>query len=109
MNRDYGTSLEGSVLHASHRQTDYSASEQLAQDIITGLRFSALPFHLFLPDSTFPGECKDLIIRHLQAGRRDAALAVAEHESALWSNPNLVFFQCRIGFHRFGIGCTTNP
>jgi hypothetical protein len=75
------------------------------QDVISQfmktLTYAPLPRHLLLPASSFRPDLEALLQRHLAAPPTGDVLLQDEQESALWSNPDLVFFDCRISQTRF--------
>jgi len=65
------------------------------------LEYAPLPRHLLLPASSFRPDLEALLQRHLTAPQTGDVLLQDKQESALWSNPDLVFFACRISQTRF--------
>jgi hypothetical protein len=81
----------------------FAASKQVISAFIRSLEYSNLPSHFLLPASSFRFELEELLLRHLTVPPSAQALAHLERESALWSDQNLIFFDSRASFNRFGL------
>lgn len=66
------------------------------------LTYAPLPPYLLLPASSFRPDLEALLQRHLTNPPTGDILLQDQQESALWSKPDLVFFDCRITQTRFG-------
>jgi len=66
------------------------------------LPYAPLPPYLLLPASSFRPDLEALLRRHLESPLTGDVLLQDQQQSALWSNPDLVFFDCRISQTRFG-------
>ena len=66
------------------------------------LEYASLPRHLLLPASSFRPDLEALLQRHLTNPPTGDLLLQDQRESALWSNPDSVFFDCRVSQTRFG-------
>jgi hypothetical protein len=67
------------------------------------LTYAPLPPYLLLPASSFRPDLEALLQRHLTNPPTGDVLLQHQQESALWSNPDLVFFDCRLSQTRFGL------
>lgn len=66
------------------------------------LTYAPLPPYLLLPASSFRADITELLQRHLSTPPAVDSLSQDQQESGLWSNPDLLFFDCRANLTRFG-------
>lgn len=66
------------------------------------LTYAPLPPYLLLPASSFRPDLEALLQRHLESPPTGDVLLQDQQQSALWSNPDLVFFDCRMSQTPFG-------
>jgi hypothetical protein len=75
--------------------------QAIAKSLVDGLHYSSLPARLIDPNSTFPTELQELVIRHLSTPPTDEVVASLERTSSFWSKSSSLFFDCRASFHRY--------
>ena len=82
--------------------TSTTEIQGVISQIMDTLTYAPLPPYLLLPASSFRADITELLQRHLSTPPVVDSLSQDQQESALWSKPDLVFFDCRANLRRFG-------
>jgi len=76
-------------------------TQAMISEFMKTLSYAPIPSRLLLPASSFRSDIEAILKQHLTTPPTGELLAQVKRESALWSNPNLIFLDCRADQKRF--------